>query len=349
MNLNSQLKTPALLRNQCFIAGQWFNAMGGNTLDVINPATQAVVTTIPCCGGEDAQVAINAAQKAQQQWQCRTAKERAQVLRKWYEQVIAHQEDLALIMTIEQGKPLAEAQGEVQYAASFIEWFAEEAKRAYGDVIPSTVANRHILTLKQAVGVCAAITPWNFPLAMITRKAAPALAAGCAMVVKPAEQTPLSALALAYLAEQAGLPKGLLSVLCGDAISIGQVLTSSPVVRKLSFTGSTQVGKLLMQQCGATVKKISLELGGNAPFIVFDDADLEAAVAGAMAAKYRNSGQTCVCTNRFLVHDSVYDAFAEKLAVASAKLKVGQWFAARGNARPVGRPKRGTKGRRACK
>ncbi|KVD68899.1 NAD-dependent succinate-semialdehyde dehydrogenase [Burkholderia sp. ABCPW 14] len=317
------LKDPALLREHAFVAGEWQAADGGATFEVRNPATGALVGTVPAMGAAETRRAIDAANAAWPAWRKRTAKERAAILRKWHDLMIAHADDLALILTTEQGKPLAEAKGEIGYAASFLEWFAEEGKRVYGDTIPTPAADKRIVVTKEPVGVCAAITPWNFPAAMITRKVGPALAAGCPIVVKPAEATPFSALAMAALAERAGVPAGVFSVVTGDPKAIGGELTSNPIVRKLSFTGSTPVGRLLMAQCAPTVKKVSLELGGNAPFIVFDDADLDAAVDGAIASKYRNSGQTCVCTNRFYVHEKVYDAFAEKLSAAVAKLKVG--------------------------
>ncbi|WP_420997821.1 NAD-dependent succinate-semialdehyde dehydrogenase [Cupriavidus sp. 30B13] len=321
-----QLKDPSLLRSQAFVGGLWQDADSGATFAVTNPAGGALIGTVPLMGAAETRRAIEAARVAQAAWRRKTARERAQVMRAWYDLMIANADDLAVLMTCEQGKPLAEARGEALYAASFLEWFAEEAKRVNGDVLATPAADKRLLVVKEPVGVCAAITPWNFPLAMITRKAGPALAAGCAMVLKPAEDTPLSALALALLAERAGLPAGLLSVVTGDAassIEIGGELTGSPVVRKLSFTGSTEVGRILMRQSAPTIKKLSLELGGNAPFIVFDDADLDAAVEGAMASKYRNAGQTCVCANRLYVHDKVYDAFAQKLVAAVAKLKVG--------------------------
>lgn len=317
------LKDPALLRERAFVAGEWQAADGGATLEVRNPATGALIGTVPAMGAAETRRAIDAANAAWPAWREKTAKERAAILRKWHDLMIAHADDLALILTTEQGKPLVEAKGEIGYAASFLEWFAEEGKRVYGDTIPTPAADKRIVVTKEPVGVCAAITPWNFPAAMITRKVGPALAAGCPIVVKPAEATPFSALAMAVLAERAGVPAGVFSVVTGEPKAIGGELTSNPIVRKLSFTGSTPVGRLLMAQCAATVKKVSLELGGNAPFIVFDDADLDAAVEGAIASKYRNSGQTCVCTNRFYVHEKVYDAFAEKLTAAVAKLKVG--------------------------
>jgi succinate-semialdehyde dehydrogenase/glutarate-semialdehyde dehydrogenase len=317
------LKDPSLLRQQCYIDGRWVDADSKATIQVVNPATGGVLGTIPKMGAAETRRAIEAANAAWPAWRARTAKERAAILRKWFDLMMANQDDLGIIMTAEQGKPLAEAKGEIAYAASFIEWFAEEGKRTYGDVIPTVAADRRLVVIKQPVGVCAAITPWNFPAAMITRKAGPALAAGCPMVVKPATQTPYSALALAVLAERAGVPKGVFSVVTGSAAEIGGEMTSNPIVRKLTFTGSTEVGAKLMAQCAATIKKISLELGGNAPFIVFDDADLDAAVEGAMASKYRNAGQTCVCANRLIVQDGVYDAFVEKLAAKVKALKVG--------------------------
>jgi len=318
------LQDPSLLKARCYIDGQWVDADNGATLAVNNPANGALIGTIPNAGAAQTQTAIAAADRAFGPWKERTAEDRARILRRWFELMLQHQEDLALIMTSEQGKPLAEARGEIAYAASYIEWFAEEARRIYGEVIPSPWLDKRIVVTREPVGVCAAITPWNFPAAMITRKVAPALAAGCTIIVKPATQTPLSALAMAELAARAGVPAGVFSVITGDARPIGAELTASPVVRKLTFTGSTEVGRVLAAQCAPTLKKMSLELGGNAPFIVFEDADLDAAVAGAMASKYRNTGQTCVCANRLLVQDGVYDAFAEKLARAVAALKVGQ-------------------------
>ena len=317
------LKDADLFRQQCFIDGAWVAADTVTSLPVHNPATGATLGSVPNMGAAETRRAIEAASTAFAPWRVKTAKERCAILRRWFELMVLHQDDLARIMTAEQGKPLAEARGEIAYAASFIEWFAEEGRRVYGDVIPQHQADKRIIVLKEPIGVCAAITPWNFPAAMITRKAAPALAAGCTMVVKPATATPFSALAMAVLAERAGLPRGVLSVLTGGAAAIGGELTRHPAVRKLSFTGSTEVGKKLMAQCAATVKKTSMELGGNAPFIVFDDADLDAAVEGAIVSKYRNNGQTCVCANRFLVHDKVYDAFAAKLAARVTTLKVG--------------------------
>lgn len=318
-----KLQDPALLRNQCYVNGQWKPADSSQTHAVHNPATGELVATVPDMGAAETGRAIEAAHAAGPAWRSRTGKERSVILRRWFDLIQAHAGDLALIMTSEQGKPLAESKGEIAYAASFIEWFSEEAKRVYGDMIPSPVAGRRIMVVKQPVGVCAVITPWNFPAAMITRKVGPALAAGCTVVVKPAGQTPLSALALAELAHRAGVPAGVLNVITGDSRAIGGVLTSSPIVRKLSFTGSTQTGRLLMAQCAPTLKRLSLELGGNAPFIVFDDADLDAAVEGAIASKYRNTGQTCVCANRILVQDGIHDAFAAKLAQRVAALKVG--------------------------
>jgi len=317
------LNDPDLFRSRCLVGGTWADADNGATIAIHNPATGEQLGTIPKMGAAETRRAIDAASRAWPAWRALTAGARARVLRKWFDLIVEHQEDLALLMTSEQGKPLGEARGEVLYAASFVEWFAEEGKRIYGDVIPGHQPDKRIVVTKEPIGVCAAITPWNFPLAMITRKAGPALAAGCTMVLKPATQTPYSALALAVLAERAGVPAGVFSVLTGSATEIGGELTANPVVRKLTFTGSTEVGIQLAAQCAPTIKKLSLELGGNAPFIVFDDADLDAAVEGALASKYRNTGQTCVCANRLLVQDSVYDAFAEKLAAAVAKLKVG--------------------------
>jgi succinate-semialdehyde dehydrogenase/glutarate-semialdehyde dehydrogenase len=318
-----KLNDSQLLRQQCYINGAWIDADNGETLPVENPATGEIIAHVPRMGKAETERAVAAADAAQKAWRKKTAKERAAVLRKWFELMNTHAEDLAQLMTAEQGKPLAEARGEVAYGAAFIEWFAEEAKRIYGETIPAPGNDRRLVVVKEPIGVCAAITPWNFPMAMITRKVGPALAAGCTVVVKPAGQTPLTALALVDLAERAGVPAGVINVVTGSARDIGGVLTSSPIVKKLSFTGSTEVGRVLMEQSAPTIKKLSLELGGNAPFIVFDDADLDAAVEGAIASKYRNSGQTCVCVNRVLVQDSVYDAFAEKLAAAVAKLKVG--------------------------
>ncbi|USE77101.1 NADP-dependent succinate-semialdehyde dehydrogenase [Cupriavidus gilardii] len=318
-----QLNDTGLLRAQALVGGAWIDADRGESFVVTNPATGAPIGKVPMMGAAETRRAIEAARVAQIDWRRRTARERSQILRKWHELMLAHADDLALLMTTEQGKPLAEARAEVVYAASFLEWFAEEGKRVCGDVLASPMADRRLVVVKEPVGVCAAITPWNFPLAMITRKVGPALAAGCTMVLKPAEDTPLSALALAVLAERAGVPAGVFSVVTGDAVAIGGELTANPAVRKLTFTGSTEVGRILMRQSADTIKKLSLELGGNAPFIVFDDADLDAAVEGAIASKYRNAGQTCVCANRLYVHDKVYDAFARKLVAAVAQLKVG--------------------------
>jgi succinate-semialdehyde dehydrogenase / glutarate-semialdehyde dehydrogenase len=317
------LKDPSLFRQQCYINGQWIDADSGKTIDVTNPATGEVLGTIPNMGTAETRRAIEAANAAWAGWRKKTAKERANVLRKFFNLMMENQEDLAILMTAEQGKPMAESKGEVAYAASFIEWFAEEGKRIYGDVIPAHQGDKRIVVTKEPVGVVAAITPWNFPSAMITRKAGPALAAGCPIVLKPATQTPFSALALAELAHRAGVPAGVFNVVTGSASQIGGEMTSNPIVRKLTFTGSTEIGKILLEQCAKSVKKTSMELGGNAPFIVFDDADLDAAVEGAIMSKYRNTGQTCVCANRILVQDSVYDAFAAKLTAAVAKLKVG--------------------------
>jgi succinate-semialdehyde dehydrogenase/glutarate-semialdehyde dehydrogenase len=318
-----KLADPKLLRNQCYIAGRWADADSGRTIAVTNPATGELLGTVPNLGAAETRRAIEAANAAWPAWRATTAKERSAILRKWAELMMANQEDLAVIMTAEQGKPLTESRGEIAYAASFIEWFAEEGRRVYGDTIPGHQPDKRIVVIKQPVGVCAAITPWNFPAAMITRKVGPALAAGCTMVSKPASATPFSALALAELAERAGVPKGVFSVVTGSAAAVGGEMTANPLVRKVTFTGSTEVGKVLLEQCARTVKKTSMELGGNAPFIVFDDADLDAAADGAIASKYRNAGQTCVCANRILVQDTVYDAFAAKLADRVAKFKVG--------------------------
>ena len=317
------LGDPTLFRQQCYVNGGWLDGGSGNAIEVDNPATGEIIGTVPAFGREETRAAIEAADAAWSGWRSRPAKDRAGLLRRWFELLMAYQDDLAVLMTSEQGKPLAESRGEIAYAASFIEWFAEEAKRIYGDVINHPQPGKRILVLKQPIGVVASITPWNFPAAMITRKCAPALAAGCPVVIRPASQTPFTALALAELADRAGIPPGVVNVITGLSGPMGAELTSNPTVRKLTFTGSTQVGKLLMSQCASTVKKVSLELGGNAPFIVFDDADLDAAVVGAMASKYRNAGQTCVCANRVLVQDAVYDAFAAKMAEAVAGLKVG--------------------------
>lgn len=318
------LKDPTLLKDKCYVAGEWIG--GAATIAVTNPADGSVIGAVPKLGAAETRRAIEAAEKAQKLWAKKTAKERAAVLRQWFGLMMDNQEDLARIMTAEQGKPLSESRGEIAYGASFIEFFAEEGKRIYGETIPSPWPNARMLAIRQPVGVVAAITPWNFPNAMITRKAGPAVAAGCAFVCKPAGETPLSALALAELGERAGLPPGVFSVVTGSSREIGAEMTSNPIVRGLTFTGSTEVGRVLMAQCAPTIKKLGLELGGNAPFIVFDDADLDAAVQGAMASKYRNAGQTCVCANRLLVQDGVYDAFAVKLAEAVKKLKVGDGF-----------------------
>ncbi len=323
------INNPVLLKQQAYINGEWTASATGRTFSVINPSTLARIAAVPDMGPVETLSAIDAADKALPAWRGLTAKARAVILRNWYESILANQEDLARLMTAEQGKPLAEARGEVIYGASFVEWFAEEAKRVYGDVIPAHGTDKRIVTIKQPIGVVAAITPWNFPIAMITRKVAPALAAGCTVVVKPGEDTPLCALALAELSEQAGIPAGVFNVITtNDAPAVGKALCEDSRVRKLSFTGSTPVGKLLMRQCAGTVKKVSLELGGNAPFIVFDDADLDAAVAGVMASKFRNAGQTCVCTNRILVQDAVHDVFVEKLSAAVGTLKLGDGFGA---------------------
>jgi len=318
-----QLKDSSLFRQQAYVDGAWLDADGGQTLEVNNPASGEVLGTVPKMGAAETRRAIEAAERALPAWRDLTAKERSQTLRRWFELIMQNQEDLARLMTLEQGKPLTESRGEIAYAASFIEWFAEEAKRIYGDTIPGHQKDKRIIVIKQPIGVTAAITPWNFPAAMITRKAGPALAAGCTMVVKPASQTPFSALALAELAERAGIPKGVFSVVTGSAGDIGNELTANPIVRKITFTGSTEVGAKLMEQCAPGIKKVSLELGGNAPFLVFDDADLDEAVKGAMQSKYRNAGQTCVCVNRIYVQDGVYDAFAQKFQAAVEKLKIG--------------------------
>ena len=318
-----KLKDKKLFRQQCYVDGKWIDADSKDTIKVTNPADGKALGTVPKLGTAETRKAIEAANRAWPAWRAKTGKERAAILRRFYELMVENADDLAAIMTLEQGKPLAEAKGEVVYAASFMEWFGEEAKRVYGDTIPENVGGRRIVVTKEPIGVVACITPWNFPSAMITRKAGPALAAGCTVVCRPASQTPFSATALAEIAERAGIPAGVFNVVTGSAGEQGAELTGNPIVRKLSFTGSTEIGKLLMEQCAATVKKMSLELGGNAPFIVFDDADLDAAVEGALASKYRNTGQTCVCANRILVQDGVYDAFAKKLVAAVKKLKVG--------------------------
>ena len=318
-----QLNDPTLFRQQALINGRWRDASSKETLAVTNPANGQQLGSVPKMGAAETREAIDAAAGALPAWRALTAKERSAILRRWFELMMEHQDDLARLMTLEQGKPLAEAKGEISYAASFIEWFAEEGKRIYGDTIPGHQADKRLLVIKQPIGVTAAITPWNFPAAMITRKAGPALAAGCTMVLKPASQTPFSALALAELANRAGIPEGVFNVVTGSASEVGNELTGNPLVRKLSFTGSTEIGRQLMEQCAKDIKKVSLELGGNAPFIVFDDADLDKAVEGALASKFRNAGQTCVCANRLYVQDGVYDRFAEKLQQAVSKLQIG--------------------------
>ena len=322
-----QLNDPTLFRQQAFIQGKWCDAESKKTIEVTNPANAQLLGTVPKMGANETRAAIEAANQALPAWRALTAKERATILRRWFDLMMANQDDLAKLMTLEQGKPLAEAKGEIAYAASFIEWFAEEGKRIYGDTIPGHQADKRLIVIKQPIGVTAAITPWNFPAAMITRKAGPALAAGCTMVLKPASQTPFSALALAELAQRAGIPNGVFNVVTGSASEVGNELTGNPLVRKLSFTGSTEIGRQLMQQCAKDIKKVSLELGGNAPFIVFDDADLDKAVEGALASKFRNAGQTCVCANRLYVQDGVYDAFAKKLQAAVEKLTLGDGLA----------------------
>ena len=330
-----KLNSGDLFRQQCYVGGTWCDADGGEAIEVTNPATDEVLGTVPKMGTAETRRAIEAANEALPAWRAKTAKERAGILRKWNDLLLANQDDLGLIMTSEQGKPLAEAKGEVGYAASFIEWFAEEGKRIYGDIIPPHQSDKRIVVIKEPIGVTAAITPWNFPAAMITRKAGPALAAGCTMVIKPATATPFSALAMAVLAEEAGVPPGVLSVVTGSAREIGGEITSNPIVRKVTFTGSTEIGKVLMEQCAGTLKKMSLELGGNAPFIVFEDADIDSAVEGAMMSKYRNMGQTCVCANRILVQDSVYEEFAAKLSQAVSGLNVGNGVEAGVNQGPL--------------
>lgn len=325
MTLSTRLKDSTLLRTHCFVDGKWVGAEAPQ-IDVVDPASGETIATVPSLGATETRQAIEAAARAQKGWAARPAKERSAILRRWFDLMMENQDDLGAILTAEQGKPLAEAKGEIAYAAAFIEFYAEEAKRVYGSIVPAPTSDRRIVVLKQPIGVCAAITPWNFPAAMITRKAAPALAAGCTMVVKPATMTPLSAFALAELARRAGIPDGVLSIVTGKASAIGGEMTSNPLVRKVTFTGSTEIGKELMQQSASTVKKISLELGGNAPFIVFDDADIDAAVEGAVASKYRNTGQTCICTNRFLVQSAVHNEFVEMLARKVAQLKVGSGF-----------------------
>lgn len=318
-----KLKDPSLLQTRCLIDGQWLDADSGKTIAVTNPATGETIAHVPDMGAAETRRAIDAAEAARAAWQKKTAKQRAAILRRWFELLTEHTDDLAVILSTEQGKPLAEARGEIAYGASYFEWYAEEAKRIYGDIIPSSNSSQRVLVMKQPIGVCAAITPWNFPNAMITRKAAPALAAGCTFVVRPASQTPLSALAIGELAQRAGVPPGVFNVLTGSSRAIGGELTGNDTVKKFSFTGSTEVGRLLLAQCAGTVKKVSMELGGNAPFIVFDDADLDAAVSGALAAKFRNAGQTCVCANRIYVQAGLHDRFVEKLADAMQQLRVG--------------------------
>ena len=321
-----EIKNQSLFIEKAYIDGRWVDADDKSTLDVINPVNQEIIGQVPNCGAEETNVAINAAAEAQKKWQKYPAKEKASILRDFYDLLCSNQEDLAKILTYEQGKPLAEAIGEIAYSASFIEWFAEEAKRVYGDLIPGHMHDRRTLVIKQPVGVVASITPWNFPSAMLARKVGPALATGCSLVCKPAKQTPFSALAFAYLAEEAGVPKGLLNVLTGNAQTIGKALTDSEVVRKLTFTGSTEIGKMLLKECANTVKRVSMELGGHAPFIVFEDADIEAAIAGAIAAKYRNAGQTCVCANRIYVHEDIYEEFSKGFTKEAGKIKTGQGF-----------------------
>ncbi|AEF53107.1 NAD-dependent succinate-semialdehyde dehydrogenase [Marinomonas posidonica] len=337
--MNVTLSQPALLKSHSYIGGEWLSATSGQTFAITNPANGEHIIDVADLGAEETTLAVEAAEKAQKPWQALTAKERATLLRRWNQLILENQDDLAKLMTLEQGKPFAEAKGEVAYGASFIDWFADEARRLYGDVIPTFASDRRVLTIKQGIGVVAAITPWNFPIAMITRKAGPALAAGCTIVIKPSDETPLCALALAELAHQAGIPAGVLNVVVGkNAKDIGGVLTANPIVRKLSFTGSTPVGKLLLSQCAQTVKRTSMELGGNAPFIVFDDADLDAAVEGAINSKYRNAGQTCVCANRILVQEGIYDAFAEKLAQRVSSFKTGDGFGEGVNIGPLINP-----------
>jgi len=325
-DIRSLLKDATLFREDAFINGKWVKAKSGATFSVNNPATGDIIANVTNLNSEDAELAIAAAEQALSSWRSKTAKDRAMVMRKWFDLIIANTEDLAILMTLEQGKPLVESRGEVAYGASFVEWFAEESKRVTGAILESTWGDKRMLVLKQAIGVCVAITPWNFPIAMITRKIAPAIAAGCTMVIKPAEQTPLCALALAELAQRAGMPAGVVNIIPADAdqsIAIGKIVCASPTIRHLSFTGSTEVGRILMAQCAPTIKKVALELGGHAPFIVFEDADIDAAVAGAIASKYRNSGQTCVCANRFYVHKKVQAIFVEKFAKATQAIKVG--------------------------
>jgi len=321
--LNRKLKDTSLFRNKCYINGEWQDADSGETIDVTNPATGEVIGTIPKMGSNETRRAIAEANVAQSAWRAKTAGERCAIVRKWYELLMENQEDLAIIMTAEQGKPLTESKGEIAYAAAFLEWFSEEGKRAYGDVIPQTNNDQRLVVIKEPIGVCAAITPWNFPAAMITRKAGPALAVGCTMISKPATATPFTALALAELGQRAGIPKGVFNVITGSSAAIGKEITSNPIVRKLTFTGSTEVGKQLMRESADTMKKVSMELGGNAPFIVFNDADIDSAIEGATISKYRNTGQTCVCTNRFFVQAGVYDAFCKKLVAVVEKMTIG--------------------------
>jgi succinate-semialdehyde dehydrogenase / glutarate-semialdehyde dehydrogenase len=328
MNINWKCRDQGLLRNACLIGGEWVQADSGQTISVENPATGAIIGLVPKMGAVETRRAVELAHAALPAWRSRTAKERAVILRRWFELIMANQDDLAAIMTLEQGKPLTESRSEIAYAASFIEWFSEEGRRVYGDIVPAHGIDKRILILKQPIGVCAAITPWNFPAAMIARKAGPALAAGCTMVIKPASETPLSALALCELGKRAGIPDGVLSCVTGRASEIGGEMTSNPIVKKVTFTGSTEIGKVLMAQCAATVKRTSMELGGNAPFIVFDDAEIESAVKGAMFSKYRNAGQTCVCANRIFVHDAIYDEFVSRFSAAVGLLKVGDGFEA---------------------
>jgi len=327
MTIATQLKDPSLFSELCYVDGDWVGANDASNFAVDNPASGEIIGNVPRCGVSETEAAIAAAERAFHSWKTRTAADRANLLERWYSLMMEYSEDLARIMTLEQGKPLAEARGEIVYGASFVKWFAEEARRVYGETIPAATTDGRIIVQKHPIGVVAAITPWNFPNAMITRKAAPALAAGCTIVIKPAEATPYSALALGVLAERAGIPKGVINILTGHPAEIGEALTRSPLVRKLTFTGSTRVGKILMEQCAATVKRVGLELGGNAPFVIFDDADLDAAISGVMASKFRNGGQTCVCANRIFVQDGIYGAFAEKLAAAAANLVLGDGLA----------------------
>ena len=318
-----KIKNKELFKEQCYIDGKWVDSSNNETIEVNNPATLEIVGKVPKCGTEETRIAIEAANSSWKNWKEKTAKDRSIILRKWFDLIMANQEDLAQIMTVEQGKPINESRGEINYGASFIELYAEEGKRVYGETIPDPLSDRRILVIKQPIGVVAAITPWNFPSSMITRKAGPALAVGCPIVIKPASQTPFSALALAVLAEEAGIPKGVFNVVTGSAKEIGLELSTNPIVRKLSFTGSTEVGKILLSQCASTVKKVSMELGGHAPFIAFEDADVDQAVIGAMQSKFRNTGQTCVCANRLFIHEKIYDEFLDKFTRAVAQIKVG--------------------------